>query len=662
MKKYKYDVTFSFAGEDHNYVGKVAEYLKNLGVKVFYYKDELSNLWGKNLYTYLEEIYYQKAQFCVMFISKSYEKKHWTNHERKCIQAREFESNKEYILPARFDDTVIPGVSKTTAYIDLNSYTPIQFSEIILKKLNHPAQIQLSSEKKAKNWNLYGWIFDVNGFRIPYIPLLNDWRNKKYDLSRNKIILHVDDTENEKDFISSQLEINKIKIPKDVKQSNRCAIDFYGLTPEGKLELNLKKTTYHDYYIANERLDDAIVDGGKLTFREEFGQLVMSEYGTLSSFELSNICGVGLFLQTKDNKIVMRKQSYKKRIYPGRHTFFASGTIPWGVYPDPYLEVIRKAYTEMGHQVDLKNLEMVLFGVDARKLFFQFSFVEKTEAKLKEIKRFLPKGQAVVDIFNNCRKIIEEIFKSTWEPAAIATLLTIASRNFGEDTVAKCISDCSSQWKWIKHEMKDEWDYRGNRDGDLPVMSVRYPRTNLKNKSEDYVNSIFGFIGSDVNGKHVVEIGSGNGRITERLVNVAKKVTCIECSSLMIKKSKERLGDFQNITFINSFAQDALPIKNADIIICSLVLIHNVDDSFYKDLIEKMCLTAELLYVFEDTTQGRETSPHTKLRSKERIISDFKRSKFSVFKEYRFDLYGDIISFLNFTKDHQTHYYEGSVS
>ncbi|KPA11802.1 Ribosomal RNA adenine methylase transferase [Candidatus Magnetomorum sp. HK-1] len=377
----------------------------------------------------------------------------------------------------------------------------------------------------------------------------------------------------------------------------------------------------------------------------------MSEYGTIRSFELSNICGVGLFLQTKDNNIVMRKQSYKKRIYPGRHTFFASGTIQWGVYPDPYLEVIRKAHTEMGHQVNLEKLEMVLFGVDARKLFFQFSFVEKTEATLREIKRFLPKGQEVFDIYNNCRTIIEELFKYTWEPAAIATLLTIASRIHGEDTVAECIRKCSSEW--IKHEMKDEWDYRGNRDGDLPVMSVRYPKANLESKSKDYVNAIFEFIGSDIHGKHVVEIGSGNGRITERLVNVAAKVTCIECSSLMIKKSKEKLGKNQNITFLECFAQDELPIMNTDIIICSLVLIHNVDDLFYENLIKKMCNTAETLYVFEDTTQGRKTSPHTKLRSKEKIISDFERNGFKISNGNCldcFDLYGDIISFFKFTK------------
>ena len=501
----------------------------------------------------------------------------------------------------------------------------------------------------AKNWDSYGWIFDVNGFRIPYIPLLNDWRDQKIDLSYKNIIFNVCSDASH----SLSLEIPKTEIPEDVEQSERCAIDFYGLTPDGKLQLNFVKTTYHDYYLANEHLDDPIVKGDSTTFREKFGQLITDDYGALHPFKLSNICGVGLFLITKDNQLVVRKQSYKNRIYPGRYTFFSSGTIQWGVHPDPYLEVIRKAYIEMGHQVNLEKLEMVLFGVDARKLFFQFSFLERTEAKLEEIKQFLPGDIVIQTFFINCKSIIDRIFNFTWEPAAIATILTIVSRQFGAENVAKNIH--TNTKKWVKHEMKDEWDYRGNRDGDFSVMSVRYPRDDLENRSKDYVDSVFKFIGSNVNGKHVLEIGSGNGRITEKLLNIAKKITCIECSNLMLKKAKDRLGDLLRnpipVNLLEGFAQDILPLEDIDVIICSLVLIHNVDDAFYKNLVEKMCHTAKQIYVFEDTTQGRKTSPHTKLRPKETIIADFRNLGFYCIEEDRYDLYGDNISFFNFMCD-----------
>jgi len=74
-KDYQYDVALSFAGEDREYVEEVALHLKNFGVKVFYDKFEITDLWGKNLYDYLQDIYKNKARFTIIFISKHYKNK-----------------------------------------------------------------------------------------------------------------------------------------------------------------------------------------------------------------------------------------------------------------------------------------------------------------------------------------------------------------------------------------------------------------------------------------------------------------------------------------------------------------------------------------------------------------------------------------------------------
>lgn len=58
---------------------------------------------------HLDEVYRKKSGFCVMFISKHYALKAWTNHERASAQARAFTENQKYVLPARLDDTEIPG-------------------------------------------------------------------------------------------------------------------------------------------------------------------------------------------------------------------------------------------------------------------------------------------------------------------------------------------------------------------------------------------------------------------------------------------------------------------------------------------------------------------------------------------------------------------------
>lgn len=131
----EFEIALSFAGEDREYVDQVANLLRDSGVKVFYDLFEEANLWCKNLYDYLTEIYMNKALYTIMFISDSYSKKLWTGHERQAMQARAFQENQEYILPARFDETPIPGILPTTAYIDISNKSPAEFVKLIHKKL-----------------------------------------------------------------------------------------------------------------------------------------------------------------------------------------------------------------------------------------------------------------------------------------------------------------------------------------------------------------------------------------------------------------------------------------------------------------------------------------------------------------------------------------------
>lgn len=130
-----YDIALSFAGEERDYVDRVAHLLRERGVKVFYDLFEEADLWGKDLYAYLSEIYRKRAKFTVIFISKSYANKLWTNHERKSAQARAFQEAQEYILPARFDDTEIPGVLPTVGYVSLINRSPQELASLITKKL-----------------------------------------------------------------------------------------------------------------------------------------------------------------------------------------------------------------------------------------------------------------------------------------------------------------------------------------------------------------------------------------------------------------------------------------------------------------------------------------------------------------------------------------------
>lgn len=130
-----YEVVLSFAGEDRTYVEEVAEYLFTQGVEVFYDRNEKATLWGKDLAEHLDLVYRKSARFCIMFISKHYADKIWPNHERRAALARAIEERQEYILPARFDNTEVPGIRPSLGYVELSRKTPRELGKLILQKL-----------------------------------------------------------------------------------------------------------------------------------------------------------------------------------------------------------------------------------------------------------------------------------------------------------------------------------------------------------------------------------------------------------------------------------------------------------------------------------------------------------------------------------------------
>jgi TIR domain len=151
-KEYEFDVSLSFAGEDRGFVELVAEILKAKNIKVFYDKYEQTNLWGKDLYTHLDDVYRNKSRYCVIFISENYKNKLWTNHERVSAQARAFQDNEEYILPYRLDKTEILGIRPTVGYLsDMDAKSlSLAIADKICKNTEE-VEVNLSDETKVSN-------------------------------------------------------------------------------------------------------------------------------------------------------------------------------------------------------------------------------------------------------------------------------------------------------------------------------------------------------------------------------------------------------------------------------------------------------------------------------------------------------------------------------
>lgn len=131
-----YDVAFTYASENREYVKAVARTLRKAGISIFHDEHkEATELWGHDLVERLGEIYQWRSRLIVMFISCHYVKKAWPTHERLRAQARQLLGGKQYILPARFDDTSVPGLRSTIGYIDLRKTTVKKFAAFVLEKL-----------------------------------------------------------------------------------------------------------------------------------------------------------------------------------------------------------------------------------------------------------------------------------------------------------------------------------------------------------------------------------------------------------------------------------------------------------------------------------------------------------------------------------------------
>jgi hypothetical protein len=132
---WRWHVALSFAAAQRDYVEQVAEALRARGVQCFYDADEQIDLWGKYLAEELPAIYGEQAAAVVVFMSAEYAARDWTRLERRVALGRAVRERREYVLPARFDDTPLPGLLTDIVAVDLRYRTPQQFAAMIAAKL-----------------------------------------------------------------------------------------------------------------------------------------------------------------------------------------------------------------------------------------------------------------------------------------------------------------------------------------------------------------------------------------------------------------------------------------------------------------------------------------------------------------------------------------------
>lgn len=176
--KYYYDVVLSFASEDREYVEECADILTALGIKAFYDSYEQDVLWGKDLYTFLADIYSNKARYAIVFISQHYVKKCWTKHEFKFINERMFNSETEYLLPVFLDDTKLCGIPETQGY--LTNKTPYEVAVMFAKKINKDIDVELMKSELQQSLPTYE--ITVRGRNVRFYSAVEEF-DAEYPLS-----------------------------------------------------------------------------------------------------------------------------------------------------------------------------------------------------------------------------------------------------------------------------------------------------------------------------------------------------------------------------------------------------------------------------------------------------------------------------------------------
>ncbi len=214
---YEYDVALSFAGEQRDYVRQVAKILDDTyKLKVFFDEFEESNLWGKNLYEYLHEIYSNKAKYVIIFVSKEYKEKLWPNHERQTAQERALKEKNEYILPVKFDDTIIPGLSTTVAYLESEKCSPYDVALLFAKKIGLP---------EKSRW--FG-IWEREQYSEVVSGSLNIYNVKKNGFYFNLLVIHGSHTGEFNNEFASFIDNNKAVFTSKI-DDEICKIEFIKL-------------------------------------------------------------------------------------------------------------------------------------------------------------------------------------------------------------------------------------------------------------------------------------------------------------------------------------------------------------------------------------------------------------------------------------------------
>ena len=137
MSQRRFRVAFSFAGEKRDFVAQVAEILaKKFGRNaILYDKFHEAEFARHDLGILLPTLYGEQSDLVVAVLCQEYDDKRWTGWEWLHIYGLLTKEDGYRVMPCRFDQAEVRGLSKAAAFVELDGRTPDDISERILERL-----------------------------------------------------------------------------------------------------------------------------------------------------------------------------------------------------------------------------------------------------------------------------------------------------------------------------------------------------------------------------------------------------------------------------------------------------------------------------------------------------------------------------------------------
>ncbi len=137
-KMNEFKVAFTFSGENRGYVEAVAVELESKIGKgnLFYdnfFQAELARI---NLDVFLQDIYHNKSDFIVVFLSRTYEHKQWCGLEWRSIRDMIKRKQSDKIILVKLEDFNLDGIFSIDGYLDGSKNNPTIMAELIHRRID----------------------------------------------------------------------------------------------------------------------------------------------------------------------------------------------------------------------------------------------------------------------------------------------------------------------------------------------------------------------------------------------------------------------------------------------------------------------------------------------------------------------------------------------